>query len=195
MSNVGPQLVRQVVRAALWLGLATVRSSCARKAALPSRVAGRRISRRSRPGCPSVGGPLTVTFSPRIECAVLALHRRCEKEVQRERPAVHRPFKARWPVRPSATSGQSVRLATVHVRSPLEPRALPMQRLCTPANRQSLSSESQGLRCRPVWLPSANARSSLPRLAVAQPVDRADVLKRAAHALARRSSPTLGATN
>ena len=42
ISNVGPQRVRQVVRVALV-----------------------RISRLSRPGCPSVGGPLTVGFAPK----------------------------------------------------------------------------------------------------------------------------------
>ena len=47
ISNVGPQLVRQVVRAALWSRRAAARSSCACKAALPSHVTGRRISRRS----------------------------------------------------------------------------------------------------------------------------------------------------
>ena len=140
MSNVGPQLARQVVRAALWLGLATARSSCARKRCTSIAHAGRRISRHSQPGCPSVGGPLTVTLPPRIECAVLALHRRCEKEVQRKGRAVHRPFKARRAVRPSAASGRPVRLGTVQVRSPLEPRALPRQGSARPANRQSLSS-------------------------------------------------------
>ena len=98
------------------------------------RVALVRISRHLRPGCPSVGGPLTVTFSPRIECAVLALHRRCEKKVQRKGRAVHRPFKARRAVRPSAASGRSVRLGTAEVRLPLEPRALSRQGSAWPAN-------------------------------------------------------------
>ena len=156
-------------------------------AALPSRVAGRRISRHSRPGCPSVGGPLTVTFSPRIECAVLALHRGCAKEGQHRHRAVHRPVQARRAVRPSAASGPPVALERVQARPSACSSAAAK---ATPCLAQ-LSSPQSALRRGLVWLPSANARSTLPRLAVAQPVDRADVLKRAAHALARRSSPTL----
>ena len=65
MSNVGPQLVSQVVRVALWSRPAAVRSSCARKFASPLRATAARISRHLQPGCPSVGGPLTVRLPPR----------------------------------------------------------------------------------------------------------------------------------
>ena len=123
MSNVGPQLARQVVRVALWSGLATVRSSHARKFASPLRVARSRVTRHWRPGCPSVGGPLTVGLSPRTGRAAFALHRRCEKEPQRNGRAVHRPFKARRTVRPSAASGRPVSLGTVRVRSTVARRA------------------------------------------------------------------------
>ena len=128
------------------------------------------------------------------ECAGLALHEHCATWVPAPRSRISSPFKARRAVRPSAASGRPVRLGTRQVRSSLEPRAMSRARLCLAGQRQSRSSAQQALRCGPVWLPSANARRLLPRLAVAQPVDRADVLKRAAHALARPSSPTLEPT-
>ena len=137
MSNVGPQLVRQVVRVALWSRLETARSSCACKAALPSRVAARRISRRLQPGCPSVGGPLTVGVSPRMKCAGLASHELCAPWVPAPRSRISSPFKARRAVRPSAASGRPVRFATAEGLSLLE-RRLPWQG--RPSARQSLSS-------------------------------------------------------
>ena len=42
-----------------------VRFASARKFASPLLVARSHVSRRSQPGCPSAGGPLTVSFSPR----------------------------------------------------------------------------------------------------------------------------------
>ena len=85
--------------------------------------------------CPGVFGRAVRPLAARspspcrreLECAGLALHGSCGREVQRKRCAVHRPFKARRAVRPSAASGRPVRLGTVRVPSRLEPRPLPRQ--------------------------------------------------------------------
>ena len=190
MSNVGPQLVRQLVRAALWSGPATgvslalvgPRIQTPSQAPVPRGICSRAVrplAARSPPAC-----------RRRSECAVsrsagLARKSQCNGH------AGHRPFQARRAVRPSAASGRSVRRGASEVWSSLEPRP-PLARLLLAREREPCSIRCGTLRCGPVWLPSANACSSLPRLAVAQPVDRADVLKRAAHALARRSCQTLG---
>ena len=191
ISNVGPQLVRQVVRVALWSGLAPVRSSCiGRFASSLCVVAGSRISRRSQPGCPSVGGPLTVVVSPKNECVGLTLHEHCATWAPVPRSRISLPFKARRAVRPSAASGRPVKLGAAQSQLHSNSHAQKRREVCQRAVADPRKSHT--LPQRSVWLPSAHARSLLPRLAVAQPVDRADVLKRAAHALARRSSPTLG---
>ena len=110
ISNVGPQLVKQVVLVALWSRPVPVRSSYARKFASPLRVLRSRIGRHSPPGSPSVGGLLTVSLSRKKMIAPSRLHRAREKEVSRNGRAVHRPFKARRAVRPSAASGPSAGL-------------------------------------------------------------------------------------
>ena len=161
MSNVGPQLVKQVVFVSLWSRRAPVRFSSARKFASVPRVAsGRASSVRGR-----VVRPLAAR-SPsacrrRSECAGRALHEHCATRVQRRGRAV--PYHSRHAGlsdlrRPAGgRSGSQQRRFRCRLNLGLSRPSTAGQAIVSRA-----SLELHGLRSRLVWLPSANARQIRP---------------------------------
>ena len=137
MSNVGPQLVRQLVRAALWSGPATgvslalvgPRIQTPSQAPVPRGICSRAVrplAARSPPAC-----------RQRSECAVSRSAELARKS-QCNGHAGHRPFQARRAVRPSAASGRSIRRGASEVWSSLEHRP-PLARVLLAREREPRS--------------------------------------------------------
>ena len=177
---------------ALWSRPASVHSSRARRLALSSALQ----PLVSRGICCRAVRPLAVR-SPsacrqETEHAGLALHQRCsERFSAKVALVIARSRHAGLSVlrRPAAgTSDSEQRRYGCRLNLGLsEGKALPGQPI---VSRSRPSRRARGA-CTSRYHRQMRA-ALFAHLAVAQPVDRADVLKRAAHALARRSSPTLG---